>query len=104
MGKRTVELRKIYENVDKNIRVLICPLLQHVEDWEKRVKRYQSELNGIEMNRRNKERIIFVSRLLREAEQQYTNVMKVLISALNRNSVEQDDEFDKFLQEMRKGD
>lgn len=37
-----------------------------------------------------------VSRL----QQQYINVMKVLISALRKNAVEEEDEFDKFMEEL----
>lgn len=100
MSKRLTELNKIYENVDEKMRILVSPLLRHAEDWEKRINKYRKELNRLELSRANKERITFLSRLIREAEQQYTNVLKVLISALRRDSDDSEDDFDKFLKEM----
>lgn len=100
MSERLERLNKIYENVDENMRELVSPLLLHAEDWESRIETYKDELEGIAFSPKTKEQYLFFYRLLKEAEQQYINVMKVLISALRKNAVEEEDEFDKFMEEL----
>lgn len=102
MSKRLEKLKLIYENVDENMRELIYPLLLHADDWEQKIELYKSKLDGIPFTRGAKEQYLFFYRLLKEAEQQYINVMKVLVSALRKNAVEEEDEFDEFLKEYTK--
>lgn len=102
MSERLEKLKLIYENVDENMRDLIFPLLQHADDWESRIELYKSKLNEIPLSKAGKEAYLFYYRLLKEAEQQYINVMKVLVSALRKNAVEEEDDFDEFLKEYTK--
>lgn len=100
MTERLEKLNRIYENVDENMRELVSPLLLHAEDWECRIDTYKDKLDEMPINPRTKEQYMFYYRLLKEAEQQYINVMKVLISALRKNAVEEEDDFDKFMNEL----
>lgn len=100
MTERLEKLNKIYENVDENMRELVSPLLLHAEDWECRIETYRRKLDDMPINPRSKDAYSFYYKLLKEAEQQYINVMKVLISALRKNAVEEEDEFDKFMSEL----
>lgn len=100
MTDRLEELQKIYENVDENMRELLSPLLQHAVDWERRISLYKNKLEKIELTKAYKEQYLFYYRLLKEAEQQYINVVKVLVSALRKNAVEEEDDFDKFMNEI----
>ena len=102
MSERLEKLVKIYENVDEDMRDLVFPLLEHAEDWEKKIDLYKSRLNEIPLTKAGKDPYIFHYRLLKEAEQQYINVIKVLISALRKNAMEEEDEFDAFLKEYTK--
>ena len=101
MNERLKNLEKIYENVNENMRLLINPLLQHAVDWESKIEFFKLELSHIDICSSNVKRYRFYSRELKEAEQQYINVMKVLISALKNNEIEQDDEFENFIKEYR---
>ena len=102
MSERLEKLKVIFENVDENMRDLVFPLLQHADDWESRIEEYRGKLGEISLNRNTKEQYYFYYRLLKEAEQQYINVMKVLVSALRKNAVEEEDDFDDFLKEYTK--
>ena len=100
MTERLEKLNKIYENVDENMRELVSPLLLHAEDWECKIELYKRKLDDMPINRGTKDQYMFYYRLLKEAEQQYINVMKVLISALRKNAVEEEDEFDEFMRDI----
>lgn len=102
MSERLEKLKKIYENVDENMRELIDPLLLQAEDWEARINTYKSKLEDIEPCRLSKEQYLFYFKLYKESEQQYINVVKVLVSALRKNQVEAEDDFDEFLKEYTK--
>ena len=97
MTERLQKLNEIYNNVDENMRELVSPLLQHAEFWEGKIEEYKDKLESLPLNRGTKEPYMLYHRLLKETEQQYINVMKVLVSALRKNAVEEDDEFDEFL-------
>ena len=100
MSERLEKLEKIYENVDENMRELVSPLLQHAVAWEERIGLYKDKLEGVPLSKAGKEQYLFYYRLLKEAEQQYINVVKVLVSALRKNIVEDDDDFDRFMEEF----
>ena len=100
MTERLERLNKIYENVDENMRELVAPLLLHAEDWESRIETYKCKLDDLPFSPKTKEQYMFFYRLLKEAEQQYINVIKVLISALRKNAVEEEDDFEKFMNEL----
>lgn len=100
MDKRLEELERIYQNVDEDMRALLAPLLQHAEDWERRITEFSGKLENISLNSHTREQYMFYYRLLKEAEQQYINVMKVLMSALRKNALEEEDEFEKFMKEL----
>lgn len=100
MTERLKKLNKIYENVDENMRDLVSPLLQHAEYWEGKIDSYKEQIEEVPLRKGTKERYMLLHRLLKEAEQQYINVMKVLISALRKNAVEEEDDFDEFLKEL----
>lgn len=102
MSERLEKLIKIYENVDENMRDLVSPLLQHAVDWEERITLYKEKLSLVPLSKAGKEPYLFYYRLLKEGEQQYINVMKVLVSALRKNAVEEEDDFDEFLKEYTK--
>lgn len=103
MSERLEKLQKIYENVNENVRELVFPLLQHAVDWESKIEFFKSEISKIELCSSNVKKYRFYSRELKEAEQQYINVIKVLVSSLNKNTIEQEDDFEKFLEEMKNG-
>lgn len=100
MDERLEELERIYQNVDEDMRALLAPLLRHAEDWEKRITEFSGKLQTISLNSHTREQYMFYYRLLKEAEQQYINVMKVLMSALRKNALEEEDEFEKFMKEL----
>lgn len=100
MTERLKKLDEIYKNVDENMRELLSPLLLHAEDWECKIELYKRKLDEIPFSKAGKEQYMFFYRLLKEAEQQYINVMKVLVSALRKNAVEEEDDFDKFMEEF----
>lgn len=102
MEDRLEKLKLIYEKIDESVREIVSPLLPQVVYWEQKIELYKSKLEQTPLNKAGKEPYIFYNRLLREAEQQYLNIIKVLVSALQKNAVEEDDEFDEFLKEYTK--
>ncbi len=98
---RLAELRAIFENVDENKRKLAEPLLLEAAFLEEQLR----ELRTMPMIRVNPEnpaqqKRTEAAKQYKENIQSYTGIIKVLNSILQRNLIEETDEFDEFLEDF----
>ena len=97
---RLEELQKIFETVDEDKRAVITPLLNQTVEWEEEIKRYSEELRNLPLNNKTKEKYMTYSKLKREAQQQYCNIIKVLLMTLYRTESSAADELMAKLSEF----
>lgn len=99
---RKEELIEIFEKVDKSKKNLVEPILDEVVFLEQKLKELRT-LPFIRINPNNPEqqKITAAGKQYKELSQSYLNAIKVLSSVLNRDVTEDDDEFDKFMENYR---
>lgn len=99
--KRRKELEKIVETADDDIRPLIRRLVDDAVRWEIQLDKCRKEMAKIKITPQTKNQFGFYHKMARESQQQYTNVVKVLLKCVHYDAMASDDDFEKFLQEMK---
>lgn len=96
---RLEELQEIFNKVDEDKAKVIQPLLVEVISLEERLAVLRG-MEHIRIHPKNpfKQQITPAGKLYKEQMQTYINAIKLLQSTLSRYSVEEQDEFDKWLQ------
>lgn len=81
---RLEELQNIFEAVEEDKRIVITPLISQAVEWENEIQSYTEQLKALELTKRTKEKYLTLTKLKREAQQQYANIVKVLLMTLYR--------------------
>ncbi|MGN1167214.1 MAG: hypothetical protein ACI4S2_12405 [Lachnospiraceae bacterium] len=94
---RLEELKALFETVEEDKQKLAAQLLEEGEFLERQLQEVR-KLPFIKVHPDNPElqKRTEASRLYKEHIQSYCNVIKILNSILQKNSVEEADEFDEF--------
>ena len=97
---RLEQLKTIFEGVEEAKRTVIDPLLPQVVFMEERLEDLR-QLPHIRVHPKNPSRqeITAAGKQYKETMQAYLNAVKVLQSTLSRYGVEEQDAFDKWLEE-----
>ena len=97
---RLEELQTIFEKVDEDKVSVIHPLLPQVVFIEERLRELQ-KVPHIRIHPKNpaRQEITAAGKQYKELMQSYLNSIKVLQMTLSRYSVEEQDAFDKWLEE-----
>lgn len=97
-GKRLEELKAIFEKVDQDKSKVIAPILEEVVFMETRLKELRA-LPQIRVHRKDPQRqeATPASKQYKETMQAYLNAVKVLQMTLSRNTQEEVDAFDAWL-------
>lgn len=97
---RLEELQAIFEKVDEDKAAVIAPLLPQVVFLEERLRELQ-KVPHIRIHPKNpgRQKITAAGKQYKELMQSYLNSIKVLQTTLSRYSVEEQDAFDKWLEE-----
>lgn len=97
---RIDDLKKIVEKIDEDKRTVIEPLLDEIVFLEKELKTVK-ELPFIRIDKRNpsKQEETAAGKQYKAYLQQYNNCIRVVMTAISRYSVEEDDAFDTWLKE-----
>ncbi len=98
---RLEELQAIFENVDEDKAAVVNPLLPQVVFMEQRLDELK-RLPHIRIHPKNpaRQEITAAGKQYKELMQSYLNAVKVLQSTLSRYSVEEQDDFDRWLSEQ----
>lgn len=100
---RLGHLKKIFENVEEDKKELVSYAIEELVYLENKLttlKKYPFIL----YNRNTGEtKQTQASKAFKETEQSYLNCLKVLMMALRNSGGEEEDEFDKWIQEKRGG-
>ena len=91
------ELNRIYDLVRDEVKPIIEPLLKDATYWSKMKKKYQSAMDGCPLDNDHLKEYKAYNKMLKEAQTQYIAVIKVLLSTLRRDAVEEKDEFEEYL-------
>ena len=97
---RLVELADIFAKVDEDKAKVVEPLLPQVVFLEQRLEELR-ELPHLRIHPTNpaRQEVTAAGKQYKELMQSYLNAIKVLQSTLSRYSVEEQDAFDKWLEE-----
>lgn len=97
---RLDDLKAIFAKVDEDKAAVISPLLPQVVFMEERLEDLR-QLPHIRVHPKNpaRQEITAAGKQYKETMQAYLNAVKVLQSTLSRYSVEEQDAFDKWLEE-----
>ena len=97
---RLTELQNIFANVDESKANVVRPLLPQVVFIESRLNELR-ELPQIRIHPKDptRQQITAAGKQYKEYMQSYLNAIKVLQMTLNRFGVEEQDAFDKWLEE-----
>ena len=98
---RLDDLKEIFEKVDKDRRDLAEPMIYNAEFLEKKLM-YLRTLPFIRVHPDDPtlQKRTEASKQYKELMQSYTNIIKVLNSILQKNAIEDEDEFDAFEREF----
>ena len=98
---RINRLKEVFEKIDKDKQIVIEPLLEDVVFIEKRLAELK-RLPLLRVSEKNpaKQVVTPAGKQYKEYLQQYNNCVKILLSALSRYGIEEEDEFDKWLKEQ----
>ena len=97
---RVRELEKIFENVDEDKRKVIEPLLEDVAFLERKLAELRKlPLLRVHPNNPERQETTAAGKMYKEYLQSYLNAVKVLQSTLSRYTQEEQDAFDKWLEE-----
>ena len=101
-NKRLESLRTIFEKVDADKAAVISPLLPQVVFMEERLESLL-KVPHIRIHPDNpaRQEITAAGKQYKELMQSYLNAIKVLQSTLSRYSVEEEDAFDKWINENK---
>ena len=97
---RLAELQGIFEKVDEDKAAVVRPLLPQVVFLEQRLEELE-RLPHLRVHPKNpaRQEVTAAGKQYKEFMQSYLNAIKVLQSTLSRYSVEEQDAFDKWLEE-----
>ena len=97
---RQEELKKVFENTDEKIKKIVFHLLYDVVYLEERLD-YLRSLPSVSVNPKNpaQQRTTVSGKQYKEYLQQYTNIIKVLLSAIGNVETGEDSPLDKWLKE-----
>ena len=98
---RLEELKEIFEKVDEDKRRLAEPIIYNAEFIEKKLT-YLRTLPFIRVHPDDPtlQKRTEASKQYKELMQAYTNIIKVLNGILQKNAIEDEDEFDAFEREF----
>ena len=98
---RLEELRAIFETVEEDKQKLARQLIEEADFIEERLQELR-KLPFIKVHPDNPElqKRTEASKLYKEHIQSYCNIVKILNGILQRNSIEESDEFDEFAAEF----
>lgn len=101
--ERTAELTNIFSEIDEKQRAVVLPLLQDVAYMEKEMRDLR-DLPQIRIHPKDKTRqqVTAAGKRYREIMQTYVNAIKTLLSVLQRNGSDGDDELLQALKEFEK--
>ena len=96
---RLAELRAIFENVDENKRRLAEPLLFEAAFLEEQLRELRTmPMIRVNPENRSQQKRTEAAKQYKENIQSYTGIIKVLNSILQKNLIEETDEFDEFIE------
>ena len=96
---RLTELRAIFENVDENKRRLAEPLLFEAAFLEEQLRELRTmPMIRVNPENRSQQKRTEAAKQYKENIQSYTGIIKVLNSILQKNLIEETDEFDEFIE------
>lgn len=98
---RSEELKAIFETVEESKRKLAEPMLKEAVFLEEQLNKLRA-LPFIKIHPQNPElqKRTEAGKQYKELMQTYCNVIKVLNGILQKNAIEEDDEFDEFEREF----
>lgn len=101
MTSRLDELKAIFETVEEDKQKLAKQLIDEADFLEGQLQELR-KLPFIKIHPENKEmqKRTEASKLYKEHVQSYCNIVKILNSILQKNSIEESDEFDDFISEF----
>ena len=101
--ERTAELTNIFSEIDAKQRAVVLPLLQDVAYMEKEMRDLR-DLPQIRIHPKDKTRqqVTAAGKRYREIMQTYVNAIKTLLTVLQRNGSDGDDELLQALKEFEK--
>ena len=101
MTSRLDELKAIFETVEEDKQKLARQLIDEAEFLERQLQELR-QLPFIKVHPDNDklQKRTEASKLYKEHVQSYCNIIKILNSILQKNSVEDSDEFDDFISEF----
>ena len=98
---RLEELKEIFEKVDEDKRKLADPMLRDAEFLEGRLQELRKlPFIRVHPDDPTLQKRTEASKQYKELMQSYTNIIKVLNSILQKNAIEDEDEFDAFEREF----
>lgn len=101
--ERTAELTNIFSEIDAKQRAVVLPMLQDVAYMEKEMRDLR-DLPQIRIHPKDKTRqqVTAAGKRYREIMQTYVNAIKTLLTVLQRNGSDGDDELLQALKEFEK--
>lgn len=99
--ERYDDLKKVFSQVDENIKVLVDPLIDDVAFLEKRLSELrQYPFISVNPNNSSQQRTTPAGKQYKELLQQYSNCIKVLASVLNKNSAEEESPLRSYIKSL----
>ena len=101
---RLDELHKIFDAFDEDMKILLNPLLDDAIFYEEHLEELK-KLPHISVNPNNpaQQKSTPAAKLCKEYTQQYINIIKVLLTAFNRNGTEEDSPLRDYFNSLKKG-
>ena len=93
------DITKIYNLVREEVKPIVEPLVNDAKRWAKLIKRYQKAMDDCPLDAEHLKEYKSYNNMLKEAQTQYVAITKVLLSAVRRDAVEEQDEFQAYLEE-----
>lgn len=100
---RTKQLQAIVDGADEKAKPILQRLVNDAIAWELQLDRCRERLKQIELTPQTKSEYKFFSKLAKDAQQQYTAVSQVILKQVGKMPVDDTDEFDEFLNDVREG-
>lgn len=104
MTNRQEQLQKIIDSLNDRERELLQPVADDLAEIERKLDEI-GKLPFIRFSKKDptQQERTPASKLYKELQQSRLNAVKVILSALRSNPIEEEDEFDKWLAEKEKG-
>lgn len=101
--ERSEQLRKVFENVDENARILIDPMIDEVLFLEEKLDGLKKH-PFISVNPRNpsQQKYTHAGKQYKELLQQYSNCIKILSSVVQKNGQEEESPLREYLKRFGK--